>query len=196
MLKVGITGGIGSGKSTVCGILETLGVPVYYADARSKLLYYKPHIRDRVIALLGPDSYLEGEPDKGFIAERVFGDANLLKGLEGILHPAVQEDFEEWLATVSGYVPYICKEAALLYEAGTYKKLDYMVVVTAPIDLRKKRVTVRDDHTESQFMARLDKQWTDEQRKALADHIIINDEERLLIPQVLDLDRLLRSMKI
>src|SRR5688572_23200533 len=120
MLKVGITGGIGSGKSTVCGILESLGIPVYYADAQSKLLYYKPGIRQQVIDLLGLQSYFEdGEPDKGFISERVFADKKLLKQLEAILHPAVQSDFEEWVSKLSSNSPYIAKEAALLFEAGT-----------------------------------------------------------------------------
>lgn len=195
MLKVGITGGIGSGKSTVCGILESLGIPVYYADARSKLLYYKPAIRERVEALLGPESYREdGEPDKAFIAEKVFSDRTLLKGLEHILHPAVQVDFEEWVKSVPSDVPYVCKEAALLFESGSYKNLDTIVVVTAPMELRKHRVIRRDDHTESEFMARLEKQWTDEQRLALANHVIYNDEQQLLIPQVLELHGKLRKL--
>jgi dephospho-CoA kinase len=197
MLKVGITGGIGSGKSTVCRILETLGVPVYYADARSKMLYYKPEIREKVEQLLGPESYLEdGEPEKGFIAGKVFGNTDLLRALESILHPAVQVDFEEWVTILPANLPYICKEAALLFEAGTYKKLDKMVVVVAPVELRKARVTSRDNHTESEFMARLEKQWTDEQRLELADFEIHNDEKQLLIPQVLELDEKLRKLAL
>lgn len=197
MLKVGVTGGIGSGKSTVCRILQTLGVPVYYADTRSKMLYYKPAICKKVTELLGPEAYQEdGEPDKSFIAGKVFNDKSLLRSLEGILHPAVQDDFEEWVSTIPADTPYLCKEAALLFEAGTYKKLDSLVVVVAPLELRKARVTSRDNHTESEFMARLEKQWTDEQRLDLADFVIYNDEKQMLIPQVLELDRKLREKAV
>jgi dephospho-CoA kinase len=195
MLKVGITGGIGSGKSTVCGILESLGIPVYYADSRSKLLYYKPAIREKVEALLGPESYLEdSEPDKGFIADKVFNDKSLLKALESILHPAVAIDFAEWVKSMPADVPYVGKEAALLFESGSYKALDIIVVVLAPMELRRQRVTRRDNHTEEEFMARLEKQWTDEQRLQLANHIIYNDEKQLLIPQVLELHGKLRKL--
>ena len=190
MLNVGITGGIGSGKSTVCKVFETLGIPVYYADIRGKLLMTESEeVKNAVIKLLGPASYEEsGILNRAFVAEKVFNDESLLNQLNQIVHPAVRKDSEAWQRRQKN-VPYTVKEAALLFESGSYKSLDYIITVHAPEDVCIQRVMARDQVTEAQVRARMDKQLPANYKRDHADFVVLNDGIKHLIPQVLEIHR-------
>jgi dephospho-CoA kinase len=186
MLRIGITGGIGSGKSTVCRILESLDVPVYYADVRSKYLLEHDHeVREKVHEEFGPGVFTAGRLNRKALAAIVFQDEARLRKLEGITHPAVRKDFERWFSRQ--HADYIVKEAALLFEAGTYKELDKTILVSSPMELRLARVSNRDSVKPEEIQARIDMQWPEEKKKALADYILYNDETQLLLPQIIRL---------
>lgn len=187
-LLVGVTGGIGSGKSMVCKILSSLGVPVYYADDRAKALYVQDEglMRD-IIDLFGEESYLNGQLNREYLAERVFNDQDELAKMNALVHPAVAKDFKTF---VEGHADHqlILKEAALLFETGSYLSLDKTIAVLASKELRIKRVLLRDpQRSGQQVMGILDKQTSDNKRKKLADFIVRNDETEMLIPQVMKL---------
>lgn len=194
MLRIGITGGMGSGKTTVCHIFETLGVPVYYADGRGKfLLQNDDAVKQKVRSVFGNNIYGEkGEFDRAAMAAMVFKDTEKLHALEAIVHPAVQLDFEEWARAQKG--KYIIKEAALLFESGSYKALDKIIMVFAPLEIRVKRITERDRSTRESVMERIEKQWPDDKKKELADYTIINDEVTPILPQALHLHQLLSGL--
>ncbi len=186
MIKVGVTGGIGSGKSTVCKILECLGVPVFRADEEGRqLLSEDKEIQKKVGALFGDTILTNGKPDRKKIAAIVFADEGKLKQLNAIIHPAVKASFTNWLKKQAGNL--IVEEAAILFENGAYKDFDKMVLVTAPEELRIKRVTERDHVSAEEVKRRMKNQWSDEEKAAKADHILMNDEERMLMPKVLEL---------
>lgn len=177
MLKVGITGGIGSGKSTVCRLFEKFGVPVYYADDRAKwLMNYDKGIRKQLIDNFGAAVYNdEGKLDRKYLANLVFQDKNQLERLNAIVHPAVFEDGRQWQAEQEALgVAYTIKEAALLYETGSYASLDKIIVVTAPEKIRIQRVMERDGATEEEVRARMSKQMPQEEKEKRANFIIQN----------------------
>jgi dephospho-CoA kinase len=185
MIKIGITGGIGTGKSIVSRIFSALGIPVYDADTRAKwLMNNDPELRKEIISKFGPLSYQEnGALDRKYLAS-VFADENQLKVLNNLVHPAVGRDFETWSGQQSA--AYILKEAALLYEAGSWKGLDKIIVVSAPLDLRIERVLKRDPfRSREQVLHIISKQLPDQEKTARADFVINNDGSQLLIPQVL-----------
>lgn len=190
MLKAGITGGIGSGKTTVCKIFETLGIPVYYADDRAKwLMTHDPELVEAISNTFGKDAYLpEGQLNRAYLAKVVFGDDEKLAQLNALVHPAVFRDGYQWHSSQIN-VPYTLREAALLFESGSYRAIDKMIVVTAPLPVRVKRVMERDQVTEAAVMARIEKQWPEEEKVKRADFVIFNDGDRLLIPQVLEIHR-------
>jgi dephospho-CoA kinase len=196
-LLIGVTGGIGSGKSMVCRLFECLDVPVYYADSRAKwLTNHDPEIRQKVTALLGPQSYdANGRYNTSFVASVVFEDENLLKELNAIIHPVVMRDTREWVMSHSG-LPYVVKEAAIMAKAGQANAMNYVVVVEAPIDLRVKRILQRDKRSEQEVRAIIERQVSDEARKEIADFTVDNDETAALIPQVLALHGLFRHGQI
>ena len=185
IVKLGITGGIGAGKSMVCRVLEVLGVPVYYADDRAKwLMNHQPKLKQSIALLFGTKSYREGVLDNRFIAERIFTNQDLIKQMNTLVHPAVKQDFKEWCVTQSKKI--VAKETALLFETGSYKELDQSWLVTCPIDKRIKRVKKRDpSRSDQEILGIIEKQWNDEKKLPLADIILANDDEQLLIPQVL-----------
>jgi len=187
LLKIGITGSIGSGKTTVCRILETLHVPVYYADERGKYLQQNnKKVISQVRSAFGDRVYGPGNVlDRSALSGIVFNDPDKLAVLESIVHPAVFQDFNEWVSKQN--TPYIIKEAALLFEAGTNKNLDKMITVTAPLEVRIQRVLLRDHLSREQVQARMNRQWTDERKIKEADYVIYNDDRQLLLPQVLRL---------
>jgi dephospho-CoA kinase len=186
MLKIGLTGGLGSGKTTVASIFEVLNVPVYYADDASKrLLNDNPVIKKAVINAFGPESYINGMPDRKYLARIVFNNQEKLSILNSILHPATLEDAAEWIKKQNS--PYIIKEAALLFESGSNKSLDYVIGIKAPLVLRLQRAIKRDSISEKEVMSRINSQMDEEEKLKLCDFIIVNDEEQLLIPQVLKL---------
>ncbi|WP_166334584.1 dephospho-CoA kinase [Sphingobacterium chungjuense] len=195
-LRVGITGGIGAGKSIVCRLFQVLGIPVYDADQEAKNIMVED---EAVVASLkkafGAQVYqASGELDRAYLAEMVFNDKAKLDELNSIVHPAVIHAGETWADAQEG--AYSLKEAALLFESGSYKKLDFTIMVTADEAIRIQRVMERDKVTEQQVRARMEKQWPDSQKIALADALIINDGTQSLISQVMTLhERLLNYEK-
>jgi len=184
MLTVGITGGIGSGKTTVCKIFEVLGVPVYYADDRAKyLLNHDDKIITLVKNLLGEAAYINNELNRTYISSMIFNNAELLKKYNSIIHPAVALDTHDWQNKHSN-AAYTLREAALLVETGSYKFLDKLIVVTAPIETRIERVMLRDNISREEVTARIKNQMPDEEKIKLADFVINNNERDGLIKQV------------
>lgn len=185
MLKIGITGGIGTGKTTVCRVFETLGIPVFDADTESKLIVQRDEsVVKQVKAIFGEDVYPNGLLDRKKLADIVFNNPEKLALLNSITHPAVFQKFGTW-ASVQHDVPYVIKEAALIYEAGGDAHLDKVIVVNAPQELRIQRIMLRNHAGEEEVRARMKYQWTEEEKLKRADFIIYNDGEQLIIPQVL-----------
>ena len=194
MIRVGLTGGIGSGKTTVARILEQLGVPVYYADPQGRRLSDNdPEVVLKIKALFGEKAYLEnGEMNRKYISETVFRNHELLQRLNGIIHPAVRNDYRRW-ADAYRDAPYTIMETAILFESGFDREIDKVVVVTAPEELRIARTIRRDASDEQAVRARIAAQMTEEERIARADYILYADDRELLIPQVLELHRKLTA---
>ncbi|MFP9113302.1 dephospho-CoA kinase [Flavobacterium sp. RHBU_3] len=168
---IGLTGGIGSGKTTVAKMFETLGVPVYYADDEAKKILYLPEVVEELITVFGAEILQNGQPDRARIAALVFNDKEKLAALNGIIHPKVGEHFSNWAAQHATH-PFVIKEAAILFESGSYKLCDAVILVTAPIEERISRVMQRDGTTRDQVLQRMANQWTDEQKKPLSQFII------------------------
>jgi len=189
MLKIGITGGIGSGKTTVCRIFESLGIPVFYADVVAKQIMVTDMLLVTGVKIaFGDESYdAAGKLNNKYIAQIVFNDQQELDKLNALVHPATFRAFEHWLNTVPTGTPYILKEAALLFESGSYRLCDKSVLVTAPVDVRIARVMERDRVSKEQVESRVNKQLSDEIKKGMADYFIENKETDALIPQVLEL---------
>lgn len=187
-LLIGVTGGIGSGKSMVCRLFECLDIPVYYADSRAKWLTNNdPEIREKVVALLGNEAYdSAGRYNTRFVASSVFKNEPLLKELNAIIHPVVLRDTKAWVTQNAG-APYVVKEAAIMAKAGQANAVDYVVVVEAPVGLRIQRILQRDKRTEHEIKAIIERQVSDESRREIADYIVNNDDTSELIPQVLHL---------
>jgi dephospho-CoA kinase len=195
-LQIGITGGIGSGKSLVCRIFQILGAPVYDADSRAKDLMTTDGILiSRIKKEFGELSYRQdGSLHREYLGEKVFRDAERLKVLNSLVHPRVAEDYTQWVGRHQ-QAPYVIKEAALLFEAGSYKALDKVIVVHAPSSVRIKRVLSRDKHrTEAQVREIMKNQLPEEDTLARSDFIIRNDESQLVITQVLDLHHQFSAM--
>ncbi len=195
ILKVGITGGIGSGKTTVCKIFELLGIPVYYADGQAKqLMVSDPRLVAGVKKLFGPDSYLpNGALNRPFIAEKVFSDDRKLEQLNHLVHPAVAEDGDRWHHAQEN-VPYTLKEAALLFESGNHRQLDKLITVFAPEELRIRRVVERDHSSPEEVRARMAKQMPEEEKMKRSDFVVYNDGKHSLIRQVLDIHNALLAI--
>ncbi len=185
MIKVGITGGIGSGKTTVCKLFELLGIAVYYSDDEAKkILDGDSTVKSELLKLLGPTILNEFEEiDRKKTASIVFSDTTKLASLNAIVHPAVARHFDECCKNQSS--PYILKEAAILFESGANKQVDKTILVTAPLQLKLSRVMARDKTTETEVLKRMANQLPDEEKIKLSDFFIQNNEEDLLIPQVL-----------
>lgn len=177
MKITGLTGGIGSGKTTVAGFFRKLGVPVYIADdAGKRLLNTSEEIRERVIALFGDQAYSGNNPNRQFIASRVFNNTVMLEKLNAIIHPAVEADFKNWLSGQKA--DYVIYEAAILFETGSYKKCDFNILVTASQKLRIERLQKRDQSSVEEIEQRMSNQWSDEKKRKLADFIIKNEDLR------------------
>ena len=195
MKLIGLTGGIGSGKSTVASIFMTLGIPVYITDKAGKeLMHSDPEVKAQIIALLGHDAYTaEGMLNSGWIASQVFPDPALLDQLNAIVHPAVARDVAKWIALPeNAHAPYLLKESALLLEEDLTAGLDDIILVVAAEAERMRRVMERDGVTQEQVMQRMKNQWPDEKKIPLADYVIYNDSGRSLIEQVMDMDTMIR----
>ena len=186
-MLLGLTGSIGSGKSFIAGILEHLDIPVYYSDIRAKELMIKPGIKEQIINLLGDDAYWsDGNLNRKYVAEKIFSDMDLKKALESIVHSAVKKDFDLWVQEHAGS-RLLVKESALLIESGTYKDMDYVVVVTAPEAVRIRRVVERDGLSEEEVRQRIRHQMPDEERIRFADFVLENSGNRLILPQITEI---------
>ena len=190
-LKVGITGGIGSGKTFICRIFEVLGISVYYADERAKWLQnHDPELTHKIKENFGKQAYDDqGHLDRAFLADTVFSDEKKLALLNQLVHPRVADDYQRWTAQRLSE-PYTIKEAALLFETGSYHQLDKVINVDAPQDVRMQRVLQRDPHRSPQQITRImDRQLSDSERRKRADYNVDNSGNALVIPQVLRIHR-------
>lgn len=186
MLKIGITGGIGSGKSTVAKLFEVLGIPVYYADdAAKQLMNDNDALKQQVQNEFGIEAYTNGKLNRKYIADIVFANPEKLELLNSLVHPATLKDAEEWMNKQT--TPYTIKEAALIFESGAQEQLDYVIGVFSPTPLRIQRTMQRDNISREEVMARMNKQIDETIKMRLCDFVITNDEQQMVIPQVLAL---------
>lgn len=188
-LQIGVTGGIGSGKSTICKIFRELGAPVYDADSRAKWILANDEVlKEQIIEKFGSQSYKNNELNRDYLASQVFNNTEKVKILNSLVHPRVGEDYLNWVNTANSKTGYTIKEAALMFESGSYKSLDKIITVEAPVELRISRILKRDPFRKpEEIQGIIDKQWTDDERRKMSDYIIFNDEKNLVIPQVLKL---------
>ena len=193
MFKAGITGGIGSGKSIVANIFRILGVPVYNADTAAKRLMQEDSvIKKQIIELFGNEAYLNDKLNTSYISAAVFANPDKLEQLNNIVHPATINDAKEWFSKQTA--PYILKEAALLFESGSSKDVDYVIGVSAPAPLRIKRVMERNKITAEEVKKRMKNQIDETIKMRLCDTVINNDDLHLIIPQVLQVHHTLIEM--
>ena len=188
MFRIGITGGIGSGKTTACRIFELLGVPVYYADTQAKqLMDTDRELKAALEADFGKDIYEAGLLNRSKLSGLIFNNKTLLEKVNSMVHPAVARDFSQWCELQTA--PYVMKETAILYESGLVSEFQKIILVTAPDSLRIERVCQRDAVDPQAVRVRMENQWTDEEKLALADFVIYNDNEHMMTPQVMKIHR-------
>jgi dephospho-CoA kinase len=187
-LQIGITGGIGSGKSTISKVFKSLGIPVYDSDSRAKwIMNNDQELRAQIQSVFGENSYKDGELNRSYLASQVFNDGEKIEVLNGLVHPRVGQDYAQWVKQ-HDQAPYLIKEAALLFETGADKSLDKIIVVTAPESLRIQRVLLRDVHRSKQEVKQIiDKQMPEDAKVALANYVIRNEANKPVLPQVLRL---------
>jgi dephospho-CoA kinase len=190
MFKVGITGGIGTGKTTVCKIFELLNIPIFYADDSAKLLMItNPTLIKGIKETFGDDAYLPtGALNRRYIADLVFNNSKNIEKLNNLVHPQVFKAFDDWI--IKQQSPYVLKEAALLFESKSYKKNDLNVLVSSPIDLRISRLIKRDSTTKEKILERMSNQLAENEKQKLANYMINNNEQDFLILQVLKLHQI------
>jgi len=186
VLKVGLTGGIDSGKSTVAQIFEVLGIPVYYADiAAKKIMNEDEGLRSAITNIFGEQAYANNILDRKYISSIVFSDPAKLQQLNALVHPATKKDGEAWMQEQTS--PYAIHEAALIFEAKVSDRLDLVIGVSSPIELRIKRAMGRDKVSREEVLKRMEQQLDEKVKMSKCDFVLINDEQQLLIPQVLTL---------
>lgn len=190
MKSIGITGGIGSGKSLVCKIIEKLGYPVFYADeAAKKLMIDDQSLKSELIHLLGENAYLNNQLNRTFIAEKIFKNNQLKKEVSDLVHPAVYRAYKNWRKMQNSDL--IFNESALLFETGSYKSFDATILVTANRETRIQRVMKRDNLSRETVLERMSHQLDDDSKQKMCDFEIVNDEQKLLIPEIIKILRLL-----
>ena len=183
MKRIGLTGGIGSGKSFIAQIIEHMGYPVYYSDTRSKeLTKSNPTIKMGLISLFGKQVYEENQLNSELIASKIFNDDELRTKVNELIHPMVRKDFENW--TLNQKSALVFNEAAILFETGAFKNFDATILVCAPLELKIKRVTKRENCSREDVLERMSKQWSDEEKLKLVDHSIFNDNQTPVLVQL------------
>lgn len=186
MLRIGLTGGIGSGKSTVAAIFEILGTPVFYADeAARKIINEDVDLINEIKSNFGEESYIEGKLNRNYISSIVFSDKTKLEQLNALVHPATIQYAANWMSKQNS--KYVIKEAALIFESGSHEQLDYIIGVSSPLETRLSRVAKRDHISTEEVKKRMEKQMNEDKKISLCDFVIVNDEMKLLIPQVIAL---------
>ena len=192
MFKVGVTGGIGSGKTIVCRIFNILDIPVYEADVEArKIIAENEQVRTKLLKRFGREVFKQGELDRKYLASRIFSDSEARLFVNSIVHPIVHEDFRQW--SIDQHSPYVIEEAALLFESCAYKEMDFNILIDAREEIRITRVMRRDNIKRGDVLARLASQIDPNEAAKLADLIIHNEETSFVVPQVLDADRLIRD---
>jgi dephospho-CoA kinase len=190
VLKVGITGGIGSGKSTVCQVFETLGIPVLYADQLAiDVIENDPLVGKNLENLFGPETYIDGVYNKKFISKKVFDNPTLLQQLNSITHPAIITQGDKWMDQQKS--KYVLKEAALFFESKSHVNMDIMIGVAAPLDQRIQAIKKRNQFSENEIKKRIDQQMPQDEKMNLCDYVILNDMKKSIIQQVLALHQML-----
>jgi dephospho-CoA kinase len=194
MLRIGITGGIGSGKSYICKAFEHLGIPVFYADDEVKKMYDDtPEVHAQLIAAFGENIYSNENLNKKQLAQKVFSDSSALQTLNAIAHPAVEKRFTAWCARQKN-APYVIQEAALMFESNAHRQMDKVITVTSPVEVRLERVTGRDGCTREEVRQRMAHQLSDEERNPRADFVIVNDNVAPLLPQIIKIHEALLTL--
>lgn len=187
MIKIGITGGIGSGKSTVCKVFKVLGIPVFNADEEARrLMQEDKNLVEKIKELFGEEAYLNNKLNRAKLAAMVFENKDLLQKLNALVHPAVGKEFIRWAAKQTDQ-PYVIKEAAILFESNAHRGLDYVITVSAPEKLRIERIMQRDGVSEEQVKQRMQNQWPERKKVQLADFVVVNDDKKMVLPQVMRL---------
>jgi dephospho-CoA kinase len=191
MKKIGLTGGIGSGKTSIAQILEAMSYPVYYSDLRAKFLSDEhPSIRQGLIALLGEETYVDDTLNRVFVSECIFSNPDLRIKVNEIIHPIVRKDFDDWATQQTGSL--IFNEAAILFETGAYQQFDETLLVCAPVAIRIQRVMLRDHCSKASVEQRIQSQWTDEQKRSLTNFCIENDGKQ---PVLIQLEKILSVLE-
>ena len=183
MFKVGVTGGIGAGKSLICSILERMGYPVFYSDIEAKkIIISNPQVRIDLIELFGIQIFKDHQLDRKLLANLLFSDSTLIEKMNAIVHPKVREEFENWALNQDSQL--VFNEAAILFETGSYKNFDATILVTAPLEIRLNRVMNRDNSIRADVQKRIDNQWSDEQKVILSTYRIQNDDIQSVLDQL------------
>jgi dephospho-CoA kinase len=183
MKRIGLTGGIGSGKSFIANVLEHMGFPVYYSDSQSKeLTKSNPKIKTGLISLFGEEVYVKGVLNTQLVATKIFQNEELRQKVNQLIHPIVRKDFDDW--ATNQHSELVFNEAAILFETGAYKNFDATILVCAPMELKIKRVMNRENCSREDVLARMSKQWSDEEKMKLADFVIENDEKLPVLNQI------------
>jgi dephospho-CoA kinase len=183
MKIIGVTGGIGSGKSIVCKVFQMMGFPVFFSDQVAKhLMHSNTELKDQICALFGNDAYQDGVLNRPFLAQQIFSDETLKSKLNSIVHPAVYSAFQTFCQKQTARL--IFNESALLFETGSYKRFDYTILVTAPLEIKLKRIKQRDLASESEILARMKSQLDDDEKRKLASFELVNDENSLVLDQI------------
>jgi dephospho-CoA kinase len=184
MKKIGITGGIGAGKTYVAEVFQSLGIPVFYADIQAKkLMTSSEKLKKLLKEEFGNDIYKDADLNKEKLASFVFSNSNKLQKLNSLVHPIVKEEFNNWCKRQTS--PYVIKEAAILFESNSHVGLDAVICVSAPLELRIERLLKRDNSSEKEIKKRIENQISQEEKEKLSDYIIVNDERNLLLPQII-----------
>jgi dephospho-CoA kinase len=183
LFKVGVTGGIGAGKSLICSILERMGFPVFYSDIEAKkIITSNPQVRIDLIELFGIQIFKDHQLDRKLLANLLFSDSTLIEKMNAIVHPKVREEFEYWALRQDSQL--VFNEAAILFETGSYKNFDATILVTAPLEIRLNRVMNRDNSIRADVQKRIDNQWSDEQKVMLSTYLIQNDDIHSVLDQI------------